>query len=206
MGTRSLLCGCLTIGAIGLFVAGCGDGSPTKPSPPTPSEFAGIEVTGPDSLGAGQSAQFVANIRQTDGGTTKSATRMPNLRWRSSNPSVMFASSSGVVTASDSVFGESVSGEAVITAELTNPPGVQGTRKVVILPKAVITATLEAGPQGTPGQYVFALKFTESAGVPATVTDLWFHSTVAGVGNAAGPPPSWASRAFPRRGHSRWAR
>ena len=169
MRKRSALCGFLTIAAVCLFVA-CGDDpSPVKPSQLSPSEFVGIEVLGPDSLKAGQSAQFVANIRQADG-TTKSATSMPNLRWSSSDPSVLLVSNSGVVTANSTAVGE-----AVITADIAPSGAVQGTRKVVILSKAVITATLEVGQQGTPGQYVFTLKFTESAGVPGTVTDLWMN-------------------------------
>ena len=51
----------------------------------------------------------------------------------------------------------------------------QGLTFVPSGPKAVIAAALEASQQGTPGQYGFAVKFTESAGVPATVTDLWLH-------------------------------
>ena len=167
MRTHSVLLGALTIAAVGLLVA-CGDDpSPLKPSPPSPSEFTSIEVIGPEGLRSGQSAQFVANIRQADG-TTKSATSMPNLRWRSSDPSVMWVNNSGLVTATSSGVGE-----AVITADITPPGAVQGTRKVVVRPKAVVTAALEERPQGTPGQFAFAVNFTESAGLAATVTDLW---------------------------------
>jgi hypothetical protein len=117
----------LAIVAVGLAVA-CGDDpSPVKPSPLTPSPFAAIQVMGPDSIAPGQSAQFVASIRQADD-TTKSATSMPNLRWFSSNPSVAGVSSSGVVTASPSAFGE-----VVITAALQT--GVGGTREVVVQPE-----------------------------------------------------------------------
>ena len=171
MQRRSVLYGSLTIAAVSLFVA-CGDDpSPTQPSPLTPSEFAGIQVIGPDSLAAGQSVQFVANIRQADG-TTKSATSLPNLRWRSSNTSVMWVSDSGMVTAAPSGFGEAV----VITADITPQGVVQGTREVVVRRKAVVTGTFEVSQSGTePDQvfYVFALKLTESAGVPATVTGVW---------------------------------
>ena len=164
MRKRSVLYGLLTITAVCLSVA-CGDDPLT-----TPSQIARIEVVGPDSLRAGQSAQFVAHIRQPDG-TTKSATSMPNLRWRSSNPSVMSVSKSGVVTAIPSGIGE-----AVITAELTSLVPSEGTRKVVIVPRAVVTGTLEFTQTRTPPNqvsYVFALKLTESAGVPATITALW---------------------------------
>ena len=163
----------LAIAAVAFLAACSDDPSPVKPSPLNPSPAASIEVIGPDSLGASESAQFVAKIRQVDG-TTKSATSMPNLKWSSSNPSVMFVSNSGVVTVADPGL-DPVVGEAMITAEITSPGAAQGTRKVVVRPKAVITATLEGGPQGTPGQYVFSLKLSESAGVAATVTDLWLH-------------------------------
>jgi len=161
MQKRVVLFGSLTIAAVCLSVA-CGDDPPT-----TPSEIARIQVIGPDSIKAGQSAQFVANIRQADG-TTKSTTRMPNLSWRSSNPSVISVSNSGVVTATPPGFGE-----AVITAEMTSLVPFDRTRKVVVVPKAVVTGTLEVSQsRTTPNQvsYVFALKLTESAGVPATIT------------------------------------
>jgi hypothetical protein len=130
----AVLYGSLAIVAVGLVVA-CGDDpSPVKPSPLTPSPFAAIQVMGPDSIGPSQSAQFVAIIRQADG-TTKSATSMPNLRWTSSDTSVLLVSSSGVVTSLDSMYGESVNGEAVITAELIGQTAVRGTREVVVQPE-----------------------------------------------------------------------
>jgi hypothetical protein len=169
MCSRSVLYdyGSLTIALVGLLVAGCGDSSPTKPSRPTPSQFAGIEVTGPDSVFGGQSAQFVANIRQADG-TTKSATSMPGLRWRSSNPWVMSVSNTGVVTASGPG-----SGEAVITADIPASGSAQGTRTVLFRP--AVTAALDVTKQETAGQisYAFALTLTESASVPTTITAIW---------------------------------
>ena len=128
MRKRSVLYVSMTFAAACLFV-GCGDDpSPVKPSALSPSPFASIQVIGPDSLEPGQSAQFVANIRQTDG-TTKSATSMPNLTWRSSNASVMSVSNSGVVTA------RSVVGDAVISAE---QGAVRGEREVVIQSPSVV--------------------------------------------------------------------
>ena len=114
MRNRSVFYVVLTMAAAGLLAA-CGDDpSPVQPSKPSLPQSTAIEVVGPDSLFSGQSAQFVANIRLTDG-TTKSATAMPNLRWRSSNPAVMSVSNSGMVTAAS--WGP---GEAVITAEMTS--------------------------------------------------------------------------------------
>src|SRR5262245_53963031 len=99
MHQRSVLFVSLTIAAAGLFLVGCNEGSPTKPSPLTSTPIAGVEVIGPDAVFSGQSAQFVVNIHLADG-TTKSATSMPGLRWRSSNPWVMSVSNTGLVTAS----------------------------------------------------------------------------------------------------------
>jgi hypothetical protein len=196
MRRRDVLYGSLAIAAASLVVA-CGDEPlPTKPSQPSTSQFAGVQVMGPDSLGAGQSAQFVAKILQADG-TTKSATSMPNLRWRSSDPSVASVSNSGVVAATSSGFGE-----ALITADITPPGVVQGTRKVVIRPKAVVTAELEISQQGTPGQisYVFAVTLTESAGTPATVTSLWATFDAGWGGQCSWTPDKLGQTRLPANG------
>jgi hypothetical protein len=152
------------------LLAGCDGPHQVGPSPPV-----SIQVSGPDSVQSGSSAQFVVIMRLANG-STKSATSMPNLTWASSNPSVMSVSDSGMVTAAS--LG---SGEAVITAEIMPSAGLvradamQGKRKVVIQPRAIVTVELEVSLQGTPGlmSYVFALKFTESVGVPATVTGVF---------------------------------
>jgi hypothetical protein len=166
MRMRTVLYRSLAIATVG-FLAACSEDIPTKPSPPSASPFAGIQVMGPDSVVGGQSAQFVANIRQADG-TTKPATSLPNLRWRSSNPSMLSVSSSGLVTAPSWGFGE-----AVITADFTNQPDVQGTRVISIV--RPVTGTLEVSQSETEARvsYVFTLKLTEWAGVPKTVTDIW---------------------------------
>ena len=129
MRRRSVLYGSLAIAAVGLFIA-CGeDPPPTTPSRPTASPFAAIQVSGPESVATGQTAQFVANIRQADG-TTKAATIMPNLRWRSSNTTLMTVSSSGVVIAS--LTGK---GEATVIADILPQGVIRGTREVVVQPQ-----------------------------------------------------------------------
>ena len=163
-----------------LFVASTalasGCATPSTPSEVTKSRPASLEVMGPDWLEPGRSAQFAARIRHADG-TTTSVTTLPNLRWSTSNLSLMSVSDSGMVTAS-----ESGPGEAVITAEIVisgitvnSGDAVQGTRKVAIRPRAVVKAELDVSLQGTAGRmsYVLALKLTESAGVPVTVTSIY---------------------------------
>ena len=120
----------LTITAAVLF-AGCSERLPNTPSQPAPSEFAGIQVIGPDSVPVGQCAQFFAMLRKADG-TTKSVTSMPNLRWRSSDPTVLLVFSSGLACPPDPSFDDPpAAGETMITAEIT-PSGVQGSRQVVV--------------------------------------------------------------------------
>jgi len=197
MRKRSVLYRSLTLAAVVLFAA-CGDDPlPTTPTTLSPSEFAGIEVVGPDSILAGQSVQFVANIRQADG-TTKSARSMPGLSWRSSNTSVMSVSASGVVTATPSGFGEA----AMITADITAPGVVQGTREVVVKRKAAVTATFEVSQAGAEPNvpYVFDVKLTESAGVPATVTAIWITFDDGWGGQCSWTPDKLSQTRLPANG------
>jgi hypothetical protein len=164
MRRRSVLYGSLAIVAVGLFVA-CGEDSPTRPSPPNPSPFAGIEVIGPDSVAAGQSVQFVARIRQADG-TTKSATNMPNLRWRSSSPSVISVSDTGVVTA------RSVTGrEALITADIAPQGTIRGTREVVIQPQGTYRITGSVRESDAPAVPVAGARVEVLPGSQFTLTN-----------------------------------
>ena len=116
--------------AAAFLLAGCSEGSPTKPSPPSASPSASVQAIGPDSIYRGESVQFIASIRQSDG-TTKSATSMPNLRWASSDTSVLLVNSSGVVRVTDGMEGL---GEAVITASFTDATNVQGSRVISVQP------------------------------------------------------------------------
>ena len=112
-----------------LFVA-CSEDAPNKPSPVSASPIASIQVIGPDSIYRGESVQFVASIRQSDG-TTKSATSLPNLRWTSSDTSVLLVNNSGVARVTDGMEGL---GEAVITASITDQANVQGSRAISVQP------------------------------------------------------------------------
>lgn len=198
MRKRSVLCVSLTIAAVCLFVA-CG-GSPGGPSEVLSSRITSIQVIGPDSLARGQSVQFVARVSRADG-TTRPETGLPNLRWRSSDTSVISVTDRGIVTANPSR-----SGEAVITAEITAsevlPSSIQDTRKVVIRPTAVVTGTLEVSLQGTPGQrsYVFTVTLTESAGFAASVTDLWINLDSGWSGQCNWTPNNLGQTRLPANG------
>ena len=126
---RAVLNSSLAIATACLFSA-CSEEAPAKPSPISSSPIASIQVVGPDAIYRGESVQFLASIRQADG-TTKSATSMPNLRWASSDTSVLLVNSSGVVRVTDGMEGV---GEAVITASLTDVTNVQGSRVISVQP------------------------------------------------------------------------
>jgi hypothetical protein len=159
----------LAIASIGL-VAACGDQPlSTKPSPISPSAFAGIQVVGPDAVASGQSVQFVANISQADG-TMKSATSMPNLRWFSSNNSVAVVSQSGIVTASPSV-----AGQAVITAEFADRTTIRGTREVVTQPEGTYRIAGSVFEADAPTVPVAGARVEAIPGSRSTVTDSTGH-------------------------------
>lgn len=143
MRRRPVLFLSLALATVG-FVVAC-ENSPTKPSPLSASPLAGIDVIGPDSVPPGESAQLVANIRQADG-TTKSASNVQTVSWRSSDSSVMLVNNTGLITARPSA-----RGEAMITAAVNTPAGVvQGTRVVVAQPQGTYRIVGSVHESGAP--------------------------------------------------------
>ena len=166
MRKHTVLSGALAIAVAGFSIA-CGEVQPTKPSPPVQTTLESLQIVGPESLGAGRSAQFSVTITMSDG-TKRSAMSMPNLKWISSNPAVMSVTDSGMVAAN-----LSASGEATISAEIVSlGPALRDTRKVAIVHEADVTGELGVSLQNTGGQvaYAFNVRLVESAGGPATVT------------------------------------
>ena len=123
----TLIGGVLVIALMGLAVA-CGSSPASRlPFSPGAPGVAALQISGPSSLAPGQSAQLIVATRLSDG-TVKSATSAPNIRWRSSNSSLLQVSASGLATAGQN------SGEAVITAEVLPSATIRGSREVLVLP------------------------------------------------------------------------
>lgn len=138
----------LTAALIGLFVACDKDPLPTNPTRLSAPAIATVQIVGPGEVASGHAVQFTASIRQVDG-TTKSALGMANLRWVSSNTSMLTVSQSGLVTASASAKG----GEATITVDLSNQPGVRATREILVQPEGtyrIIGSVREAATPSVP--------------------------------------------------------
>lgn len=176
MRKQSVLHAVLTIAAAG-FLAGCGDGGigdiPTQPTSGITSRLVGVEVTGQDLLNAGQTAQLVANISLADG-TTKSASKLPNLTWRSSNTSVATVTNSGFVVAKPSAFGQTAVITAEVTSEAKSDIAVQATRTITIRSKTSVTGEFDLSQQaGSNAEFVFGLRLTELGGVSGTIIDVW---------------------------------
>ena len=164
MRTPTTLYGSVAIVTVSLLGA-CAD-PPTKPATlPLSSSFTGIAVVGPDSVAPGQSVQLFANLSQANG-PVKTATSLPGLVWRSSNNSLMSVSPSGLVTASPSA-----RGEAVITAEVTELPGVRGAREVAAQPEGTYRIVGVVHETGAPTFPIVGARVEVVPGSNATETD-----------------------------------
>ena len=119
---------------LGAF-AGCGDDrprvvapGPTAPPSPTtshPPSLVAVDINGPESIAPGQSAQFTATSRFSDGTSTPAA----NVQWVFSN-SLVKVDSSGMATAGTEY------GEGVIRARIDLPATfIAGAKTVLVLPE-----------------------------------------------------------------------
>jgi hypothetical protein len=105
------------------------------------------------------------SIRQSDG-TTKSATSMQNLRWRSSNTSLMGVSNSGLVTVSPSA-----RGEAVITADIAPQGVIRATRELVVQPEGTYRVVGSVREAEAPSVPVIGARVEVVPGSLFTLTD-----------------------------------
>ena len=110
---RLSLVGCALAFVLIAMAAACGRSPVTRSpaSPLAPGVASVLQLSGPPSIAPGQSAQFTATIRLTDG-TVKSATTGQNIRWTTTNSSLLQVSSSGVVTAGQKAYGIRGTGKA----------------------------------------------------------------------------------------------
>jgi hypothetical protein len=123
-----LIGGALAIVFVGLAAA-CGS-DPVTRSPVGPGGvpfITGLQISGPASVAPGQSVQFTAATRLSDG-TVKTSTGAQNLRWRTTNTAALQVSEAGLVT------GGANGGEATVSVEVVGSPGIRGAREVLVLP------------------------------------------------------------------------
>lgn len=173
------VCGALTAIVLAGLVASCGDPKTQLPTGPSVPSVASIEISGPDSVAPGRSAQFLTIVRLFDG-TNKNAMSTQTLRWRSSNTSVLQINSSGLATAGNQT------GEATLTAEMTTATSAglrRSTKEVVVLPDGTYRVV------GTVTEVADATVPVVGAHVVVTGTSLSAITDLAGQYRLYGVPP-----------------
>jgi len=113
--------------ALVVVLSACTEPSSKTATGPSGPDVVSVTIDGPATLPPGQTAQFTATLRLSDG-TTKIAVA-PNVSWSSSNQSVLSVSTAGVATARGS------NGEAVVSAVVTRltPNSARNASREVIV-------------------------------------------------------------------------
>jgi hypothetical protein len=173
----SVFGGGLAIVLVGLTGA-CGSDPVSKvPTGPSAPGVVGLQISGPASVAPGQSAQFIADTRLSDG-AVKTTTSAANIRWRSSNPALMQVSTSGVVTAGQT------RGEAILTAEVLPTSTIRGTMEVVIIPDGTYRLVGSVRESEAPTQGISGARVEVTGSSLSTTTDVGGNYRLYGV------PPS----------------
>jgi len=145
MRTHSIVFASIGALSVAALVGACDNpGSRLPPRPSTPF-VQGLDISGPDSVAPGQTAQFTATVRLSDG-TRKTATAASGLLWTSTNPLVLRVNTSGVATAQERL------SEATLTARMPNPGGgrgsfIQSFREVVVVPSGTFRVVGAVGDE-----------------------------------------------------------
>lgn len=118
-------------------------GPSPNPGEPRPPVVVGVEISGPASIPPGQSAQFTAISRLSDG-TTQTPT---SVRW-SSHGGLLRVDASGLATAREQT------GEDILSADVSSGAGsARGSKEVVVLPDGtyrMVGVVTESGSEATP--------------------------------------------------------
>jgi hypothetical protein len=147
--------------ALAALITACDDPDSNVPTNPSQPTLTTISVNGPASVGPGQSAQFATLMRFADG-TTKTVTNSGNLRWQSSNTSVLQVSASGLATATQQM------GEATVTASWTTPARFS-SQEVVVVPDGTFRVVGQVSEVDVPGAVIPGARVeTVPGGIVAT--------------------------------------
>src|SRR5262245_61123361 len=124
-----------------------------------------IAIVGPSSTAPGQSVQLSATVRMADG-TMKTGFSHPDLRWRSSQPTVLQVSQTGLVTPLAS------QGETAIIVEMRAGSFTRSaSREVVVLPPGTFRLSGVVSEEGLTSIKIPGARVEVTTGVPLTTTD-----------------------------------
>lgn len=156
----------------------CDRPQPTGPSPNPQPVVVRVEISGPASIPPGQSAQFAAISRLSDGTSRAAAT----VRWNSQT-GLFRVDASGLVTAGERV------GEGILSAEVSSDGTgaiIRGSREILVLPDGtyrMVGAVTEDVPPMVP---VVGARVEVTNGTPLVATTDWEgHYRLYGVAGEA---------------------
>ena len=151
--------------ALSALTLACEQPATHLPSTPSGPSVNTVEVIGPASIPPGQPAQFSASLRLADG-TVKTGSSGTNIRWRTSNGSVLQVNQTGLVTPM------AAQGDAFITAEIPIGSGVRtGTREVVVQPPGTFRLVGTVVEDGNPSFFVPDARVEVSSGSPFAISN-----------------------------------
>jgi len=168
------------LAAAGLVVA-CDDHPVSRlPNRPSPVAFAGIEISGPDRVAPGQSAQFTAIIRLSDG-TRKTASADTNVTWTTSDGQLLRVNGSGVATA------QQLLGDATVRASVPRGSGgvLQSAKEITILPDGTFRVVGMIRDKDFPTLPIFGARIDVTPGQVATFSGFDGRYTLYGVPSEA---------------------
>lgn len=156
---------CAVTGILGLqtaLIVACSDPVSQLPTTPSPPSVGSFEVIGPDSLAPGQSAQFTAAMRLSDGSTKLLDTPV---RWTSGN-NLIVVNAAGVATAGQ------IRGDGRLTANAgLGATGRQSTKEVVIVPDGTYRVVGVVSEADLPESAVVGAHVRASPGTAFSTTD-----------------------------------
>lgn len=147
------------------FVAACGD-EPKPPTGPSGPSFVAVTISGPSTLAPGQSAQYTASVRLSDG-TVQTATEA-GVRWGPGNATILRADASGRVTALEKL------GETTLTAavgSLDVRTEIRGTMEITVVPEGTYRMVGEVTEAESPSLAIPGARVEVTPGAFVTSTD-----------------------------------
>ncbi|MGB2714824.1 MAG: carboxypeptidase-like regulatory domain-containing protein [Vicinamibacterales bacterium] len=161
MRNRSLVAPLLAALVVVGLTEACGK-EPQRIAGPSPNDQAAVvsvEISGPDSIPPGQSAQFTVIARLSDG--TRQTT--PNVRWFSGT-SLIRIDASGLATAGQ------LTGEGTLSVEVTSGGALRSSREILILPENTYRMVGLVTETFSPAVPIFGARVEVMGGTPVVAT------------------------------------
>ena len=175
MSTRALNRAALLSLAVVVVTLACNQPATHNPTTPSVPFVNTVEVIGPSSIAPGHAVQFFASMRLADG-TVKSGSTATDVRWKSSNTSVLQVGPTGIVTPGAN------QGDATITADLrVGTTSRTATKEVIVQPDGTFRLVGQVTEQDAPNQQVGGARVEVVGGSSVATTDAFGNYRLYGV-------------------------